>query len=249
MKFVPVPRTKVLFSIYETRRRDFAIFVTENGYDMGRGEKMQSLETEGPKPREQRDWRNPGFTQNDNHPVIGVSWEDVRAFCEWLTTRERAAGRITENQLYRAPTDLEWSAAVGLPEESGSTPQRRSTKVENVYPWGTEWPPPRGAGNFAGEESKTRSKLTGYRDSYTQTAPVGSFAPNNLGLYDLAGNAWEWCEDESAPDQRKDRVLRGGSWGDADLASLLSSYRNLDRPGRRNDTYGFRVVLGNASTR
>ena len=55
--------------------------------------------------------------------------------------------------LYRLPTDAEWSIAVGLDHETGDTPKDKNEKIKGVYPWGTQWPPPQGAGNYSGEES------------------------------------------------------------------------------------------------
>jgi hypothetical protein len=68
---------------------------------------------------------DPGFeqTQTDDDPVVGVSWYDAKAFCEWLTLRERAAGRLPPDREYRLPTDNEWSVAVGLNEDPAKSPK------------------------------------------------------------------------------------------------------------------------------
>src|SRR4051812_44274160 len=90
--------------------------------------------------------------EGDDHPVVCVSWVDAVAFCAWLTKTERAAGRINWVQSYRLPRDHEWSVAVGLGsrEDAGAPPNESNGKIQGVYPWGTTWPPPSTAGNFAG---------------------------------------------------------------------------------------------------
>jgi formylglycine-generating enzyme required for sulfatase activity len=74
------------------------------------------------------------------------------------------------------------------------------------------------------------------------TSPVGSFAPNALGIYDLAGNALEWCDDFYDV-THKQRVLRGGAWNNCGPKSLLSSYREHAAPERFSVVTGFRCVL------
>ncbi|MBV9658255.1 MAG: SUMF1/EgtB/PvdO family nonheme iron enzyme [Verrucomicrobia bacterium] len=245
MKFVPIAGSRVLFSIWETRVRDFEAFVAATGFDPGNG--MVTLAVDGWKQRG-GNWRNPGFSQTALHPVVGVNWDNANAFCAWLTQHEQAADRLPASGVYRLPTDLEWSAAVGLPQELGSTPQQRSGGVPGVYPWGRQWPPPQGAGNFRGEESRIGQEpakwdmIPGYRDGFPRTAPVGSFAPNRFGIYDLSGNVWEWCADRFRPD-KSERVLRGGSWRNNTPESLLSSKREDNPPDSQDPIVGFRCVL------
>ena len=131
MVFVPVPGTSVLFCIWDTRVQDFQQFVDKTGYDATAG--MYSFRSDGQKQRGDT-WKHPGFAQGPTHPVCGVSWDDAQAFCHWLTKNERRAGTLAAKQSYRLPTDTEWSAAVGFQK----------------YPWGNQWPPPPGAGNYAG---------------------------------------------------------------------------------------------------
>jgi heme-degrading monooxygenase HmoA len=239
MKFVPVPGTTCLFSIWETRVRDFEAFVKDTSYDATVG--MFSLKS-GSWGRNGDTWKSPGFTQGPTHPVCGVSWDDAQAFCKWLTEKERREGKLQAGQSYRLPTDLEWSKVVRLPAETGSTPAERSGEIADVYPWGTEWPPPKEAGNYAGEEAGLGRKIEGYNDGHTRTSPVGSFKANRYGLYDMGGNVWEWCED--LYDRLSGaRVLRGGSWNHLGSRYLLSSYRNYSLPVNRRDRHGFRCVL------
>ncbi len=245
MPFVPVPGVEALFCIWDVRVQDFEAFFKVTDYDATAG--MYSVGKDGWKQRGNT-WRNPGFSQGPNHPVCGVSWEDAKAFCRWLTERERSEGKLSDGQAYRLPRDGEWSAAVGLPEEGGGTPREKSGKIKDVYPWGTQWPPPAGAGNYAGEEARDDSwpdnwpVITGYRDSYARTSPVGSFRANRFGLYDMGGNLWQWCEDWCDGEQ-KYRVLRGASWNYYVPETLLSSFRYNYTPDPRYSYIGFRVVL------
>lgn len=212
MKFVPVPGTEVLFGIWEVRVQDYRAYAEANqGVDVS--------------------WKQPGFPQGDTHPVVKVNWDDAKAFCAWLSRKEGKA--------YRLPADTEWSVAVGLPREVGNTPQDKGLKIKEVFPWGNQWPPPKGAGNYS-----PRLQV----DDFEYTSPVGSFAANPFGLYDLGGNVWEWCEDWYDGEQ-KYRVLRGGSWSHYGPDMLLSSSRNYYTPDLRYDYFGFRCMLVDGSSR
>lgn len=210
MKFVSVPGAKVLFSIWETRGQDYQAFVEATG----------------------RAPATPDFPQTPDHPVVNVTWEDAMAFCNWLTTRERKAGRLTEKQRYRLPTDQEWSLAVGLAPETGQTPEDRMKNLI-VWPWGYTWPPQPGDGNYAPELGV---------DKFANTAPVGSFKPNRFGIYDLGGNVWEMCDDWYN-EARVTKALRGGSFHDSQPKDLLAAYRFSATVHLSNDDIGFRVVL------
>jgi hypothetical protein len=169
-----------------------------------------------------------------------------------LTQQERTAGRIPAGASYRLPTDEEWSGAVGLERESGSAPKDKAGKVTGVYPWGTQFPPPAKAGNYSDSVANATLGLTGiegYTDGFATTSPVGRFAANRFGLFDLGGNVWEWCEDWYDPSAQKSRVLRGGSWYYVGSVSLLSSLRCHFAPTRRINNFGFRVVLVGVSVR
>ena len=186
------------------------------------------------------------------HPVVNVSWEDAKAFCDWLTEKERREGRLPVNALYRLPTDLEWSVAAGVANEKGATPQERDRKIPEVYPWGKQFPPPAGAGNYADLASsaafgKDWEIIPGFRDGFATTAPVGSFPTNAFGLFDMGGNVWEWCED-LMDTQSGYRVTRGGSWVNAEAEYLWTTARNSRPPTFRRHAVGFRVVLTAVST-
>jgi hypothetical protein len=210
MRFVPIGDWHI--SVWETRVRDWAAFcAATNRRPVGAD-----------------------FRQSENDPVVKVNWQDATDFCQWLTEKERRENFLDETTRYRLPTDQEWSAAAGLPNETGATPEERDGRVRNQFPWGEQWPPPKGAGNYAA--------IDGRNDGFTATAPAGSFSPNTLGIYDLGGNVWEWCSDLYKPGSRWG-VLRGGSWANKQRAELLTSYRNVIDRGERDVIYGFRCVL------
>jgi formylglycine-generating enzyme required for sulfatase activity len=254
MKFVPVAGTRVLFSVWDTRVQDFEAFVADTNYDATKG--MLSLSRDGWQQRGAT-WKEPGFSQGAKYPVVGVSWDDAKAFCIWLTKKEQAAGRLPPEMVYRLPTDEEWSAAVGLKNEVGSTPEEKSGKLQ-LFPWDIpqkrdkSWPPPSRAGNYAGEEAKIGDwpsgwpGIEGYYDGYPRTSPVGSFEANFSGLYDMGGNVWQWCEDWYNA-QEQNRVLRGASWNNYDPDSVLASHRLSYSPGNRIDALGFRCVVAESS--
>lgn len=216
MEFVPVTGVNVLFCRWETRVQDYAAFVRHEG----------------------RKWLNPDFEQSRTNPAVNVSWDDANAFCRWLTDREQKVGFLPVGHRYRLPTDLEWSAAVGLGPETGKTPFKRNGEIKGVYPWDGPFPPPPGAGNYAPVREV---------DTYPYTAPVGSFSTNRYGICDLGGNVSEWCLDgwlhESFAPGPGDRTLRGGSWFHSAPWHLASSARDKAANNFDDIRIGFRVVL------
>jgi hypothetical protein len=212
MKFVPLGDIRIC--VWETRVQDYAAFLQATG----------------------RRYEPTDFQQAANHPIVKVNWFDAIAFCKWLTEKERDENVIEERQAYRLPTDKEWSLAAGLQNEPGGTPQARDGKLKNEFPWGKQWPPPAGAGNY------------GSLQKHGATSAVGSFKPNSLGVHDLGGNVWEWCADTykggTTPTGRDWGVLRGGSWATTNRLEMQSSYRNVIDRNDRDVIYGFRCVLG-----
>jgi formylglycine-generating enzyme required for sulfatase activity len=253
MEFIPLPGHKGTFMCRtETRVRDFRAYAADTGYTQSGGivvMKVTGTEAAGYNLEYQLDrkasWEKPGFSQSEDHPVVGVSWHEAQAFVSWLSKKDG----IT----YRLPTDAEWSAAVGV----------------GKYPWGNTWPPPEGAGNYAGSEFTASLAGKGWRPAYavddgaSRTATVASFKENRHGFHDLGGNVGEWCEDvyrsamntteilkanpelneETASDGTPFRVSRGGSWIDDLSAYQLSSCRFAVFPKFRLGFNGFRVVV------
>ena len=147
---------------------------------------------------------------------------------------------------YRLPTEAEW-AWVARVDAGG---------VTRLYPWGDQYPPPEGAGNFADKSaaSLVSGWLDGYDDGFAGPAPVGSFKPNALGAHDLGGNVSEWCHDcystypynpsrswvdPMGPESGQHHVVRGSSWRHFSMTTLRCSYRDYSDESR--DDLGFRV--------
>ena len=192
------------------------------------------------------------FRHTQDCPVENVSWNNAQDFCRRLAeSLGRGAAGWPEGLALRLPTDEEWSLAVGLDHESGSTPLEKDGKIKDHYPWGSQWPPPAQAGNYCDQafavDHPGWTVIEGYEDGYADTAPVGSFTPNQFGLYDMGGNVWEWCEDYYDPATKLSRVLRGASWANHGSENLLSSARNYYPPIYRYGNIGFRIVLAGAA--
>ena len=244
MKFVPVVKyqsgKRVLFSIWETRRQDYAAYaeavngVADNWKKGSGGYYLPHLP----------------MGHEDDHPVVNVSWNNAQSFLAWLTRRERASGRIGPSAEYRLPTDLEWSVAAGIAdrEDASASPKDKHKKLPGVYEWGESYPPPKGAGNFAdsafmADKRGTFYPIPGYHDGFATSAPVGSFSPNRLGLYDLSGNISELCQDLYDPDDpKKHRVVRGEGYSCGDLDKPRLDRRGDILPEQYGDA-GFRCVL------
>ncbi|MGJ8677289.1 MAG: SUMF1/EgtB/PvdO family nonheme iron enzyme [Akkermansiaceae bacterium] len=238
MKFVPIGTERnLLVSIWETRISDYKKYISES--------------------EERVIHRGAGFPQQPNHPVLQISRDSAESFCEWLTTTEQQQERIPLDARYRLLTDLEWSLVAGLREDAEATPAERDfDNILEVFPWGTIWPPEKVGylvGNLADESAKkafdiNREKtLSLYDDGYVRTSPVGSFPPNEIGIFDLAGNAYEWVADDYADDIGYG-VLRGGSWGTYIKEHLYVSNRSVVKPSQKSNLYGFRIALAKISS-
>ena len=184
-------------------------------------------------------WRSWGVKQSDSSPVVNVSWNDALAFCEWLSK--------TERKKYRLPTEAEWEyacrAGTTTRFHSGNDPETLA-RVANTSD-GTA------KGTFTWWERGIKAK-----DGYVFTAPAGRFRPNAFGLFDMHGNAAEFCsdwyalsyyanspvEDPIGPETGVLRVVRGGGYRSYP-ADFRSAVRAAYKPSDRYDFVGFRVVL------
>jgi formylglycine-generating enzyme required for sulfatase activity len=229
---------------YHVTRGQFRQFVADTAYktDAEKGEKPGAYGWDPDKKEfgfnEKYSWRNAGFEQTDEHPVVNVSWNDSVAFCKWLSKKE--------SKTYRLPTEAEWEYAC----RAGTTTRYYSGDDPETLAK---------VGNVADAAAKTKFPAWQYTikasDGYVFTAPVGKFKPNAFGLYDMHGNAWQWCadwygaeyyakspaDDPTGPDSGNDRVLRGGSW-DLRPYDSRSAVRLGDSPVGRYEVAGFRVA-------
>ena len=157
----------------------------------------------------------------DDQPVVGITWYAARAYCLWLSMLEGETGR------YRLPNEVEWEWAAG--GRQGTT-----GKEVRKYPW-------------ADEKGEPTSKLLNYDGNVGATTPVGSYPEGATpeGLYDMAGNVWEWMEntwDDTSELGRSYRVLRGGSWSSGS-EDCRSAFRLIFNPDFRYNYVGFRLVF------
>ncbi|MCS7036049.1 MAG: formylglycine-generating enzyme family protein, partial [Saprospiraceae bacterium] len=234
---------------------EFARFVLETGY-------VTQAEREGWSPvaiwrgdiltdflRTGVDWTCDAYgypmdERSARHPVVHVSWHDAKAYCDWLSQKTGDA--------YRLPTEAEWEyAAIGGPL-SGRRDEDGSVVREFEFAGSDE------AAEVAWHFEKFRD--SGADRNHVGVQPVGRLKPNCLGLFDMSGNVWEWCEDwydphyyslcqeqglvenPAGPESGSHRVLRGGSWFN-DAANCRTALRNANAPVARNRVIGFRLAF------
>ncbi|MDA3948495.1 MAG: SUMF1/EgtB/PvdO family nonheme iron enzyme, partial [Spirochaeta sp.] len=188
--------------------------------------------------RSDANWRNPYIRQTDEHPVVLISWYDAVAYANWLSKQDglTPAYRISGTNVswdqgangWRLPTEAEWEFAA-----RGGTQSRGYT--------------------YAG--SNDVNDVAWYRENAnSRTQPVAGKQPNELGLYDVSGNVWEWVwdwfgdyplsaqTDPTGPSSGSNRVLRGGSWLVPESLARPAFRNDFFTPDFRNGIFGFRLV-------
>jgi len=196
------------------------------------------------EPMMQNYFAHPGFGE---FPVVGISWDQANAFCHWRTELHLNAG-LQRAQEYRLPTEAEWEYAA------------RGGRHNSMYPWGGPYIRD-DRGCFLANFKPMRGNYT--EDGYLYPCKVGTYNPNDYGLYDMAGNVSEWTfttftEDlnvftldfmpnydyrarGSDPALMKRKIIKGGSWKDIG-AYLQCGMRDYEYQNRRRSSIGFRCV-------
>jgi formylglycine-generating enzyme required for sulfatase activity/serine/threonine protein kinase len=212
---------------FPVSRGEFAAFVEATSHKMDGGCRIYIGNRLKLDP--DRNWRSPGFAQDDRHPVTCVNWSDAKAYVEWLSARTA--------KMYRLPTEAE---------------REYVTRAGTATPfwWGSTISPSQA--NYDG----TRAYADGPKGEWRRaTVPVDTFAPNAWGLHNVHGNVWEWTEDcwngshigyAGDGTARTDgdcsvRVVRGGSWRSTP-AYLRAANRGKLAQDNRSHLQGFRVV-------
>ena len=175
---------------------------------------------------------------DDRLPVTQVSWADAVAYCQWT------GGRL--------PTEVEWEYTA------------RGGLHDKLFPWGDEPLPVKNGvqqsnapDEFTKKEYPKMKTFANYSDGYATTAPVGSFAPNGFGIYDMSGNVWEWTNDTfylnaydypdgiTPPDslRRGSKIVRGGAWCYAPEQHRCSERGVFEEEKFWTASLGFRCVM------
>ncbi len=191
-------------------------------------------------------------------PVVNISWQEAASYCNWLSKKdglepvyhEKNGKLVAKNPIpsgYRLLTESEWEWVARV----------KSDNQVYRYEWGNNFPPNKITGNYADQSAKELLDpiLPDYNDGFIVAAPVGSFAANHFGIFDMGGNVAEWTHDYHSiypslsdeiftdpvgPNTGEKYVIRGASWMRGDLSSTRLSYR--DRDNTKRTDVGFRIA-------
>ena len=217
--------------VHEVTRGEFARFVSATNRVVG----SSCWGWDGKwRERPRAGWRDPGFPQEDAHPVTCVSWNDAKAYVRWLSEQT--------GEPYRLLSESEWEYVA----RAGTTTARF---------WGEDSSSEQCRYANGADASTDYPRAAGCDDGYAHTSPVGSHEANDFGLHDVSGNVFEWLEDcwngsylgspsDGAAWETGDcdrRVFRGGSWLN-EPRFLRSAFRVRYALGYRSNVLGFRVA-------
>jgi formylglycine-generating enzyme required for sulfatase activity len=222
---------------FEVTHAEYAAFVAASGYKPAPGCLTDRKGGLGWGLDMEASWSDPGYPYGDRQPAVCLNWNEAKAYTAWLSAKT--------GKTYRLLSEAEWEYAY----RAGTTTEFFwGDKPEDMCAYAN-------GGDLAMLKHFPQWPAVNCDDGFIDTAPVGSFKPNAFGLYDMAGNAWEWTEDcyasyAATPRDGKpyeetncvNRVLRGGSWGYG-----VVDHRAAQRNGRlllyiRGGDLGFRVA-------
>jgi len=212
---------------YPVTIAEFRAFVKDSGYQTeaeagGKGAVGFDAAIQWLAPKKEYTWKNPGFEQGDDHPVVCVSWNDASAFCKWLSQKE--------GKMYRLPTEAEFEYACRAGTTTRFSSGDKDESLKDVANLADEALLAKADKKIvamnAAPKGNTSAGIATWNDGYAFTSPVGKFKPNPWGLYDMHGNVWTWCsdwsvnryqegpqDDPTGPAQATGgRVIRGGTW-------------------------------------
>lgn len=200
---------------YQVTRGEYSFFVQQTAYQASDGCVAWTGATFEFDSR--KSWRDPGFPQTDPHPVVCVSWDDAISYAQWLAA--------LTGKPYSLPNEAHWEYSA----RGGSSTARwwGDSAIEQCH--------------YAnGADASAKQRFTNLdavecRDGYVFTSPVGSFAPNPVGLYDMLGNAWQWTSDCWASDYTK---------APTEASTVLLNLGDLAQTKLANVNKGSKVVLG-----
>lgn len=242
---------------HEVTVTQFQNFVTETGFKTaaesdGKGASGYDPDRRGFEYESGKySWRTPGYTQNGDHPVVNVNWHDAQAFCSWLSKKE--------GRRYRLPTEAEWEYACRAGTTTRFTIGNSPADLRSLANLGdqalaTKWDTLSVKKYGLNPQSIT---FQAWDDDHAFTAPVGSFKPNEFGLYDMLGNVGEFCNDSYQSDYyagspelnpkgpaepKGAHVVRGGTFLNGPSLVRVTS-RVECQEVYRNYVIGFRVAL------
>jgi formylglycine-generating enzyme required for sulfatase activity len=225
---------------YEVTVKQWGAFIQESGYqtsaekNAGKKNGCYSLKNNKWTYASGRYWNNLGFPQSSNSPVACVSHSDVTQYINWLNQKS--------SKQYRLPTEAEWEyAARGGTGDSrfwGDAVDKSACQYANVA-----------------NSKKSSNNYFPCDDGHKWSSPVGSYNPNNYGIYDMLGNMWEWCSDKydsnyysnslrnNPPGATSGQLytIRGGSWNGRS-SDIRAANRNWAEQDTRKSNVGFRLV-------
>jgi sulfatase modifying factor 1 len=229
--------------IYEVSMAEFLQFAADDGLEVDEAESCTTMElVDGAYVREERQnrsWKNVGVPRPNDHPVSCVTWYEATDFAAWLSNRTGESYRLISEAEWeyvaRAGSDTFW-----FWQDESAICEYANMADDTPHPNGEYWP----------------KKTVDCSDGYALTSPVGVFEPNAFGIYDVAGNVWEWVADcgnenyEGAPSDGSAwlneeactrHVLRGGALHE-DPVHVRSAIRGIYKSEGRMSTDGFRIV-------